>query len=136
MFLGMKIALVLNCSLALLFSCGNAKFNKETQGNDSSLVGSWSGTFLKNERTLNRNWQITRLSDGTFTKDEVLTIRGRNQKFKRVGTWWTKSGTYFEKNNNDVNPVKYSYKLIKNNEVHFTSKNEEDLALEYVEKKQ
>ena len=127
---------LLNCSFALLLSCGSIdQTNSAQKEYNKTLVGEWTGT-LTSESVLKKTWQITRTADGNFSKDELLGIGGRKQRIRRTGTWWTKNGIYFEKNNSDKTAGKFEYQLLKDKKVNFKSEKSGESILEYTESKQ
>ena len=132
----MKIMLLLNCCFALMMSCGSLGQNNSAQKEyNKTLIGKWTGTSTS-ESVMKKTWQITRMKDGLFTKDEVWMIKGRMQKFKKTGTWWTKNGIYFEKNSNNETVAKFEYLLSKDNKIIFKAEKAENLAIQYIESKQ
>ena len=127
-----KIRVFLYCLFALLWSSGNNAQQKTDQNNvhEKSLIGIWDGTLKSSKNPLNKTCQITRKSDGTFIKNEIWTIKGRTQKIKRKGTWWTKNGNYYEQYDSAENLQWKEYQLLTDQKIQVTSKDDGSVAVE------
>lgn len=124
---------------AFLLSCGNAaqQKNSTSKSQGKSLEGFWFGNFQKSGSPFQKSWQITRLSDGTFTKNEIWKIKGRMQRLNKSGIWWTKDGVYYEQDNQNKTIEMFEYKLLKNHQIEFKSKNDStNIYIENQEKKE
>ncbi|OWK74658.1 hypothetical protein CBW16_04435 [Flavobacteriaceae bacterium JJC] len=128
----MRIILLLHCCFVLLLNCQTATFQKNSnnQNPDQSFVGTWSGALPNSKSPIHKSWQITRKSDGSFTKSEILSIKGRMQKINRKGTWWIKDGMYYEKYDLDEIYQIMEYKLLKDHKIQFTSKEDGSVSVE------
>ena len=127
-----KIRVLLYCSFVLLWSSGNNAQQKTDQNkvHEKSLIGIWDGTLKSSKNPLNKTCQITRKSDGTFIKNEIWTIKGRTQKIKRKGTWWTKNGNYYEQYDSAENLQWKEYQLLTDHKIQVTSKDDGSVAVE------
>ena len=127
-----KIRALLYCLFALLWSSGNNAQQKTDQNNvhEKSLIGIWDGTLKSSKNPLNKSCQITRKSDGSFIKNEILMIKGRTQKINRKGTWWTKNGNYYEQYDSDEILQSKEFQLLTDHKIQVTSKDDGSVAVE------
>lgn len=126
-----KIRALLYCLFALLWSSGNNAQQKIDTNNvhEKSLIGIWDGTLKSSKNPLNKSCQITRKSDGTFIKNEILMIKGRTQKINRKGTWWTKNGNYYEQYDSAENLQSKEYQLLTDQKILVISKDDGSVSV-------
>ena len=134
----MKKISFIYCCIALLFSCAITaqQKNKMFKKQDQNFVGIWAVSLKSTKSPFTKSWQITRKPDGTFIKNEVWSIKGRMQKINTKGNWWTKNGSYYEKNDTEEKIERHHYQLLKGDAIKFKSPKSEKNPLEYTEQKQ
>lgn len=122
----------------LLSGCANTQNITLENGKKIAkpLIGSWSGSYQTPElRFSSRSWEIERKADGTYTSFTVLTVKGRAQKFRGKGTWWTDNQKYYQKLDSNDYPDVFEYTVIDGKQIKFKSANPDNENMEYIEQR-